>query len=219
MNSENQQPNQSTSKWATLKKGAAYSLAAGAATTMASDADAALNYSGEQNISINQFSALDLDLNLDAQGDVLLKNYVFGTNYQGATVNYFPGSLVTFTTGLTYVSALSFGDTIDAGTVGSFFGSMAYSANPDSQFDSVTDAYIGLSFPAGPDTYYGWIRVDVNNAAGTFVVKDWAYQDISGKGITAGAAPVPEPGTLGLLAAGSLGLAAMRRRKKAAATN
>ena len=66
----------------------AYSLAAGAAAATAAATEAAIVYSNTQNISINQFSSLNLDLNLDGQGDVKLKNYgyLYG-NYQGATVN------------------------------------------------------------------------------------------------------------------------------------
>ena len=93
---------------------------------------------------------------------------------------------------------------------------MAFGAsNPNAQFNNVTDAFVGLSFPAGGNTYYGWVRVDVDNAAGSFVVKDWAYESNAGQGIVTGAGIVPEPGALGLLAAGATGLAAMRRRRAA----
>ncbi len=222
MSSENSHPSiaadEQPSPKNSLKKKLAYSLAAGAATgAIASDADAAIQYSGIYNISISQGNFLNLDL--DAAGatpDVQLNNYVFfGGNYQGLTVNYFPGQVVGFNNGLAYVSALSAGDTIDASTVGpSFFGSMAYGAtNPNAEFNNVTDAFIGLSFPIAGQTHFGWIRVDVDNAAGTFLVKDWAYEDVPGAGIAAGV--VPEPGTLGLLAAGSAGLLAMRRRRAA----
>ena len=93
--------------------------------------------------------------------------------------------------------------------------------NPNAQFNSVSNAFIGLSFPSGSDTYFGWVRVAIDNAAGTFVIKDWAYNDlteppatgvtqaITGPGIQAGDTGdgfVPEPGTLGLLAAGAAGL-------------
>ena len=56
-----------------------YALAAGAAAAAAAAAaDASIVYSGTQNISISQFSSLNLNLDGDAYGDVLLKNYVFG---------------------------------------------------------------------------------------------------------------------------------------------
>lgn len=202
-----------------LKRRAAYSLAAGAAACAAtSSADAAVQYSGVQNISIlSGVSAYELNLDGDSYNDIKLKNYIFsGGKYQGATVIFGPGQLVGFSAGNAYVSALNLGAPINSSTIGpSFFGSMAYGAlNPNAQFNNVTNRYLGLSFPSGANLYYGWIRVDVNNAAGTFVIKDWAYQATSRQGILAG--EVPEPGTLGLLAAGGLGVAALRRRRRCA---
>lgn len=194
----------------------AYAAAAGAVAA-AGSAHAGIIYSGQQNIAIDQFSALNLNLDGDAYGDVLLKNYVFGGgNYQGATVNFFPGKLVSFNVGsIAYVSALNAGFTIDASSVGpSFTGSMAYGgANPSAQFNSASNAFLGLSFAGASGTLYGWVRVSVNNAAGTFVVHDWAYES-TGSGIAAGA--IPAPGTLGLLAVGASGLGLIRGRKRVA---
>lgn len=199
---------------------AAYTLAAGAAASVAvQDADAAVVYSGLQNISVTQFNSQNLNLDGDAFADIKLKNYVFGGgNYQGATVNFAPGKLVGFTAGNSYVTALTAGQSIDGSTLGpSFFGSLAYGAsNPNAQFNNATDAYIGLSFPSGANTYFGWVRVDIKNSAGTFLIKDWAYESQSGVGIRAGDGLVPEPSTLGLLACGAAGIAAIRRQRAAA---
>lgn len=199
---------------------ASYALAAGAAAATAASADASIVYSGVQNISISQFSSLNLNLDNDSYGDLLLKNYVFGGgSYMGATVNFFPGKLVSFNAssgaGYAYVSALSAGFIIDSSSVGpSFLGSMAYgSANPNAQFNNATNAYLGLSFASGSNLYYGWVRVSVNQAAGSFIVHDWAYES-SGAGIAAGA--VPAPGALGLFAAGASGLGFLRGRKRSA---
>jgi hypothetical protein len=173
-------------------------------------------YSGPQNINVAQSANQNLDLNLDGHPDIKLGNYVFsGGNYQGASVDYTPGKIVGFNNGLSYVSALSVGSTIDGSTVGpGFFGSMAYgSHNPNAQFNNATGAFIGLSFPAGPNTFFGWVRVDVNNSAGTLKIDDWAYESQPGIGIKAGAGAVPEPGTLGLLAAGGAGLLALRWKR------
>ena len=202
-----------------LKRRAAYALAAGATAVGATGADAAVIYSGVQNISIASGNSQSLNLDSDGFNDLLLKNYVFGSGpYQGATVSFSPGKLVGFTNGLSYASALTAGSPIDVTTAGpSFFGSMAFgAANPNAQFNNVTDAFLGLSFPSGPNTHYGWVRVDVNNAAGTFLIKDWAYESTPGVGIAAGAGIVPEPATLGLLACGAVGIAAIRRQKAAA---
>lgn len=193
----------------------AYSLAAGAAAAAALNASGAIIYSGVQDLAINQFNSLNLNIDGDASGDLLLKNYVFGGgNYQGATVNFFPGKLVSFNAnGLAYASALNAGFTVDAASVGpSFFGSMAYgAANPNAQFNTASNKYLGLSFASGANVFYGWVRVSINQAAGSFVVHDWAYEN-SGAGIQTGA--IPAPGALGLLAAGASGLGLLRGRKR-----
>lgn len=202
---------------AAAKHGAAYTLAAAAAAGTA-DAHAAVVYSGPQNIDIAQFNSQNLNLDGDAYNDILLKNYVFlGGNYQGVYVNFFPGKVVGFFSGFGYVSALGPGSIVDAATTsgGPFQASMAYGGNnPNAEFNDVEGAFIGLAFPINATTHYGWVRVDVDNAAGTFNIVDWAYEDQPGVGITTPA--VPEPGTLGLLAAGAAGLAALRRRRSAA---
>jgi len=195
-----------------VKRRAAYSLAAVAA---AGSAEAAVIYSGTQNISIAQSNSLNLDIDGDTQGDVLLKNYVFGGgNYQGASVNFFPGKMVTFNPGLfNYVTSLNAGFTVDTAALGTFVGSMAYgAANPNAQFNSASGKFIGLQFPSGSNNYNAWVRVDVNNSGGSFNVVDWAYENVPGVSIVTGV--VPEPvSSLGLLAAGAAGVAVLRRRR------
>ncbi len=200
-----------------------YSLAAAAglgATTL--DADAEIIYSGVQDISIDQFSSINLNLDGDGYNDVLLKNYVFGGgNYQGLSVNYAPGKLVGFNNGLNYASALAAGDMIDsaATSAGLFFGSMAYgTSNPSAQFNDVENAFLGLEFVVStpsrgeaPTTSFAWIRVSIDNDAGTFIVHDWAYNSILGEGIQAG--QVPAPSTLAFLAVGAAGVQNLRRRR------
>src|SRR5258707_432847 len=79
----------------------AYSIAAGAAGAVAAgastEANAAIIYSGVQNLPVlSGFTAFDLDL--DASGstpDIKLKNYIFsGVNYVAASVDVAPGQLV-----------------------------------------------------------------------------------------------------------------------------
>lgn len=216
----------SASKGAQTARKTAYTLAAGAAAGMTGSADAAtftdisVFWSGVRDYPVNQFGALDLDVDVDGDGDVLLQNYVFGGgNYQGISVNYFPGQVVGFTTGLTYASNLGEGDLIDYSTVGpSFLGGLAYANNPDSQFDTApgpVTGFVGFSFPDGPDLHFGWARITIDNAAGTFVLNEWAYETTPGESIVAGEI-TPEPTSLGLLAAGSLGLASLRSRRRAA---
>ena len=72
---------------------------------------------------------------------------------------------------------------------------------------------------------YGWIRLSFdlgsNRAANSITVKDWAINTASGDPIRAGEgipSSVPEPSTggLALLAAGAMGVLALRRRRQAA---
>ena len=96
----------------------------------------------------------------------------------------------------------------------------------NSQFTVVptNTGYIGLKFKIAGNDHFGWIRITVapqSTVAGShpraITVHEWAYEDVQGQGLEAGAGVIPEPTSLGLLALGSLGLAAHRRRKVATA--
>ena len=94
------------------------------------------------------------------------------------------------------------------------FGFLAYGSAQDCancDFSAPTTGYIGVSFDAGGQTNYGWIRLRVDEGAFNRVtLLDSAYNDM-GQAILAG--QVPEPGGLGLLALGGIGLTTMRRRR------
>lgn len=185
-------------------------------------------YSGPLNFNITQGTNFAFNLDGDAFNDITLSNFVYTNgNYMGAFVNYFPGRLVGFTASYSYVSNLAPGASIDLASTTApgtnFVGSMAYGAqNPAAQFNNVTGAFFGFSFPSGANTFFAWMRVDINQALGTFRVVDFAYESTPNTGILAGAgvAAVPEPATfaLGLLAAGATGVGIYRRQraKKAA---
>lgn len=169
----------------------AYTLAAGAAVALSQSESAAdILYSGIQDIAIGQGLRQPIQFDTDEFVDIYLKNYIFAKgNYQGVTVPFFPGKVAGFLNSPNeYVTALTPGTLVDSTTVGpTFYGSLSYGANnPNGQFNEITDGYIGLSFPIGDFMHYAWIRVDINNAAGTFLIRDWAWEGNPGTGIAVG---------------------------------
>lgn len=272
----------------------AYSLAAGAIVGTAPEAEAVIVYSGVEDLTIAQGFFQHLRLDADGKDDIRLENFVLqGGNYQGAFLPFYPARLVGKEIGgLKYARALDDGYLVDNSNVNQFDVSLAYEdVNPNAEFINAESKYIGFRFPIFLDEindirepHFAWIRVSINNAAGTFVVHDWAYEsdaetpivtgdrgaagdfnddgsvdavdytvwrnnlgtnhilaghgDENGDSLNlvdmddytlwkanygwvapaeigaGGVAPVPEPGALGLLAAGSFGLSTLRRRHR-----
>ena len=74
--------------------------------------------------------------------------------------------------------------------------------------------FVGFHFDAADGTHYGWIRLRVN--AGIIDFADAAYESVPNQGIgTAIDPPMPEPGTLALLALGATGvIGAVTKRRR-----
>jgi hypothetical protein len=90
--------------------------------------------------------------------------------------------------------------------------------------------FAGVEFTQGGQEHFGWVRLEWGsaplNAPGTvpgFPVSltaiDWAYETDPNVAITAGSVPEPSTGVLGLLACGSVGVLAWRKRKQQRAAN
>ncbi len=67
----------------------------------------------------------------------------------------------------------------------------------------VSDKYIGFEMSVGSDPFYGWIQLDTD-ASNNVILLDYAYEDVPGTSIRAGATPVPLPATFHLLFPGVL---------------
>lgn len=114
-----------------------------------------------------------------------------------------------------YVSNLNYGDRVSTQTFNvpaSRRGEMAWTSGyPNSQFLEAGSGYIGFRFDVGNGTQYGWIEVEmIDGAPGNRAIfHGYAWGEV-GEAVTIG---VPEPGSLGVLALGSLGLFAWRRKR------
>ena len=85
---------------------------------------------------------------------------------------------------------------------------------PTGEWVGATNAFLGMMVDV-PDSspHFGWVRLSVDDQLGV-VLHDFAIESEPGTAIAAGAGiPVPEPGSLGLLALGAVGLAAWRKRR------
>ncbi len=75
--------------------------------------------------------------------------------------------------------------------------------------------FLGLRFEITGVAHYGWADITVDRDNMQVTLHRFGYNDVGGEDIHAGP-PVPEPSSALLLAMGAAGLAAYRRKKKAA---
>jgi hypothetical protein len=92
------------------------------------------------------------------------------------------------------------------------FGTLAFRGGygNDQWLDPGT-GFIGFRFNTGAGVQYGWVRITMNGSPlNSFTMVDYAWAD-PGETILTG--QIPEPGSLGLLALGALGLVAWRKQR------
>jgi len=215
----------SQSAYEAAKQWASYAKAAGLgafALGAASTADAAIivnggTYNGAAPtfpLVINPISYTGANqFNIDGVGlaDLSLGTGGYRTAFARDTqAGYVAGKVFTAGQPADYAQAFAAGASISASsTVASLF----YGAQVLSTPSFSTPSFLGFQTTAG---YFGWMKLSLapRDADGLIVITidQWAIED-SGAPIQAG---VPEPNCLALLAAGSAGILARRRRKNAA---
>lgn len=142
--------------------------------------------------------------------------FYFGTN--GALSAQFIGVAGTFGGNpYHYVGKLNFGANISLGNflpnvVGKYNPLATGGGYPNSQWTSIGSGYIGFRFDLGNGVQYGWAQLNMTTGPrlNAYTIIDYAYAD---PGETLVAGQVPEPGSLGLLAFGAVGLLLWRQKR------
>ncbi len=179
----------------------------------------AVIYSGLQNIPITTtFGGVFIDLDNAATSGSAFTGWDINPFYGGSGIANSPDfqAARTGTGNVDAIIRLNFGDLVGGGlNYSTGFGGSgspnAHLGGGANQFGVGTEGYLGFKFTlndtSGP--YYGWMRVTLTNNTAGGVISDWAYDD-TGSALTI--AGVPEPGRIGLILLGLLGLVTRRRR-------
>jgi hypothetical protein len=196
-----------------------------AACVGAQQADAAIIHVNPDDMTIRPGPNNNPSINLNLSGLINegAKNPDFVLNFnEGNPVNLNFQSLNNAAEGV--LNPLNFNDNINNenfgdGRSGTEFNlGMLNPINNNASGDWVgaTNAYLGirLDIPGG-SPHFGWVELSVDDAL-NLSVHEFAVEDVANRPILAGATQsqdAPEPGTLGLLALGAVGIAVWRRRR------
>ncbi|MBX3378042.1 MAG: PEP-CTERM sorting domain-containing protein [Phycisphaeraceae bacterium] len=207
----------------------AVAAAAGAAAMGAAQkADAAIVYSGVVNIPIAS-STNGLYLNV-VTGVINEPGNTTGATVPGWDINPWSSTALNFfnpaaPAGGVYVQRVGGGGTANlpvgeiigaAPSGGRLYGaSTAATTGNDPFVLNSADNIVGFRFQNeanGNATHYGWFRVSLSTtlSAQPRLLVEYAYEDVAGADIAAGA--IPAPGSLALLALGAVGVAGRRRK-------
>jgi hypothetical protein len=206
----------------------AFGAATSATLLTGSELDAAIVYSGVQNISISLEKGESTEIDIDGDGK---NNFQFAQAPKPyATAFSIVGD--NLSNKLAVLSTLSapfilktFDSGVRVGTLDTSLGPIAAKAiglsisNTFSPGYGFTQGILGIKLASG---YFGWIRV--NHLHPKLTIVDWAYDNTMGEHIRAGdTGIIPEPASaaifmgLGLISMGAAGVRELRRRKRAAA--
>ena len=217
-----------------------YAAAAASGLATATSADAAINYSGPQNLSATMGRYIPAVDNIPITMDGAVFNFkAFWNTYGGGVQMSAPGASILVSNGWAHgpgLPRLASGAKISngAGNFGHFGSAATVSWCVDfGPWPAGQPGFAGVKFQQA-GTHFGWIRLSWKSASGypkQIEAVDWAYNSVAGDPILAGdegspgpSSAIPEPSSavtwLGLLASGSVGVLALRLRKRqrAAAT-
>jgi hypothetical protein len=214
--------------------GSMLATVAGSALALATNANAAIIYSGPQNITVSRPAGSGVSQAGFAVGGASWR--VWASNFNAGTNNQARAALIRFAAGERFMNAsstlinakkLASGAVISAGQAfwsgggGADLRRKNNNAPLYGQFLNSSIGFVGIKFKISGSYHFGWIRAHANigpsNAVSASVI-DWAYNDVAGASIKAGEGIAPEPSTtaMALLAAGAAGVLAWRKRRKRA---
>jgi hypothetical protein len=167
--------------------------------------------------------AIGLDLDGDAVDDLIVEN---------RTEPYYSGSWQVIQTPTTeamtneiytvpgigdfsYATPQASGALIDAAGLTYYFTNLSYGGlGPVVPALDAGPILLGFSMDVAGAQHFGWVRLAVDLDTGTYTILETAYEDTPGLGIEAGSlVSIPEPTSLGMLAAGAAGVGLYRRRR------
>jgi hypothetical protein len=209
-----------------------YAAAASSALALSSSATAAIIYSGPQNITATRdMGGTGQPIHIDGQSFGIWAEYLAPNSYTHVTAGGVgmraPASRHILGTH-NYVRRLLSGAVVSDGqpSTSNVFDSLRWVRLYSGRFsyvhgdwpDPPNTGFAGLRFTQGGLKHFGWLRLkfieDAKGIPDAITAIDWAYNDVAGAPIRAGqTSSVPEPDgkALALLAAGSLGLLALRK--------
>jgi hypothetical protein len=210
---------------------AAYAVASGAFLGAADQAEAGIIYSGVQDIPIGNQQTVNLNVNdTGPLSDMVVDYKIRQTNTINGLFQTLTLSVISqgtnevvlgsggFAAALNAGDLISSADTLGSGTkvMASYKFKLSSLQSSSGPWRGVNDKYLGLYFDIpGDGFHFGWARLNMKgdkSAEATLV--DWAYETIPNNPIIAGAVPEPSSLSLGLLALGAVGVAALVRSRQ-----